>query len=563
MPRTHGTIVPVRSLFHPTTIAAACLVGLGLAGSGAAHAFQFDTGGSDVKVRWDNTIKYTAAFRVNDPDTYVANGNGAQPNTDFGDLAFKKGLINNRVDLLSELDVLYQDMGFRLSGAGWYDAVYNKSTNDFNGGAPNTLSQAQTGVFNSVPEDTKKMMGRKAEFLDAFVYKQFGLAEDSKLTLRAGKHTQLYGETLFLGANGIAGGMGPVDLIKAYSLPNAQFKEIAMPVGQVSADLQLTSTVSVGAYYQYKWKPLRLPSTGSYFSPADFVAEGGDILLTPFPFGAAVRQGDLKGKDSGNFGGRLKFKFSDTEYGLYAIRYDDKAPIPVLDPSTASYRLMYARGISAYGGSLSTVLGETNVAVEMSTRRNTPLAPLGDLIINSSVPNADNESNTPYARGNSFHLNISAISVFPANALWQGASVVGEFAYNRLLSVKHSPVPGVGAPPALNSTHTRDHSAFRVVFQPEYFQVLSGVDLQVPIGLGYGLHGRSAIFQVVAEHGGDFSIGVNAEINKAWKAGISGTHYFGSKGPAPDLGATTNSYASYKQYYADRDFISLTVQRTF
>jgi len=293
MPRAHGTTVPVRSMFHPTSITAACLIGLGLAGPGIAQAFQIDTGGSEVKVRWDNTIKYTAAFRVKDPDNTVANGNGLQPNTDFGDLAFKKGLINNRLDLLSELDVMYQDMGFRLSGAAWYDSVYNKSTNDFNGGAPNTLSQAGSGVFNTVPEDTKKMMGRRAEFLDAFLYKQFALAEDSKLTVRAGKHTQLYGETLFLGANGIAGGMGPVDLIKAYSLPNAQFKEIAMPVGQVSADLQLTSSVSLGAYYQYQWKPLRLPSTGSYFSPADFVAEGGDLLLTPFPFGAAPRQSDL------------------------------------------------------------------------------------------------------------------------------------------------------------------------------------------------------------------------------------------------------------------------------
>jgi len=486
-----------------------------------------------------------------------------QPNTDFGDLAFKKGLINSRFDLLSELDVMYQDMGFRVSGAAWYDSVYERDTNDFNGGAPNTLSQAGSGAFNKVPEATKKMMGHRAEILDAFAFKQFAIGEDSKLTVRAGKHTQLYGETLFLGANGIAGGMGPVDLIKAYSLPNAQFKEIAMPVGQVSTDIQITSTVSVGAYYQYDWKALRLPSTGSYFSAADFVAEGGDLLLTPFPFGGAPRQADLKGKNNGNFGGRLKFKAGDTEYGLYAIRYDDKAPIPVLDPGSASYRLMYARGISAYGGSLSTVVGETNVAVEMSTRRNTPLAPLGDLIINSVGAGADNSSNTPYARGNSLHLNASAISVFPANALWEGASIVGEFAYNRLLDVTHNPLPAPGLPPALNSTHTRDHSAMRFVFQPEYFQVLPGVDLQVPIGVGYGLSGRSAVFQVVPEHGGDMSVGVNAEINKAWKAGISGTHYFGAKGPAPALGATDNSYASYKQYYADRDFVSLTVQRTF
>jgi hypothetical protein len=29
------------------------------------------------------------------------------------------------------------------------------------------------------------------------------------------------------------------------------------------------------------------------------------------------------------------------------------------------------------------------------------------------------------------------------------------------------------------------------------------------------------------------------------------------------LNPATNSYASYKQYYKDRDFISLSIQRTF
>ena len=33
----------------------------------AAHAFKFDTGNEDLKLRWDNTVKYSAAVRVKDP----------------------------------------------------------------------------------------------------------------------------------------------------------------------------------------------------------------------------------------------------------------------------------------------------------------------------------------------------------------------------------------------------------------------------------------------------------------------------------------------------------------
>lgn len=545
---------------------------LGAIGAGAlyvpaVHAFQFDTGDPELRISWDNTLKYTGAARLREPDQQVA-VSFENPNVDFGDLALDRSVINNRVDLLSDFDLNYRNVGFRLSGAAWYDTVYMRGHNDYPDAIPipNTVSAALGGRNDRNADAVKELMGRKAEFLDAFVYGAVELG-GAKLSGRAGKHTQLYGETLFLGANGIAYAQGPVDLVKAFSLPNAQFKEIAMPVGQVSGTLQLSPDLSVGAYVQYDWKPLRLPAAGSFFSPADFVGAGGDLLLTPL--GPVNRLKDQKSSDSGQFGARLKWRSGDYDFGLYGARYHDKAPIPVWDLTAAgrfgagAYRLVYAKDIDVYGASVSTVVGETNVAAEMSTRRNTPLAPLGDLII-TTTPGTDNDRDTAYARGNSLHLNLSAITVLPATALWEGASFVGEFAFNRLLSVRHNPINGLGLS-ALNTTHTRDHGAFRFVFQPEYFQVVSGVDLQVPIGVGYGLFGRSAMFQVAPEHGGDLNIGVNANIRNTWRASLNVTHYFGPQGPAPSLPASgpEGTYASYKQYYADRDYVSFSLQRTF
>lgn len=561
------------------TIVATLLAALG---SNTAFAFEL-VNESGLSIRWDNTVKYTLGSRLKSADATVANQNNAQPNTDFGDLGHDKGIVNNRFDLLTEFDAKYKNVGFRISGAAWNDSMYTRRHNDFSGVVPNTQAAVLGGANNRIPKDTRDVMGRHAEVMDAFVYGNVDL-DDHNLSLRAGKHSLLYGESLFLGMNGIAAAQGPVDIIKALSLPNTQFKEIALPVRQLSGSFSITPTVSIGAYYQYQWRANRVPAAGSYFSAADFVGDGADLLIHPFsgfgPFALssplATRDSDLEGNDRGQWGAQLKFRIGDVDYGLYAANYDDKNPIPVLNAASVaaragglgggSYRLMYARDISVYGGSFSTVLGETNVAGEISTRRNVPLAVPGDLIINSNFvnPNADNETNTPYARGNSLHANFSAISLFGGNGFWGGASLVGELAYNRLLGVTHQPTVTPGFPNPLNPNRTRDSAAMRVVFTPEFFQVLPNVDLQLPIGLGYGLFGRSAVVQMSPEHGGDFSVGLNATIDRVWKVGLTIDHFFGKKGTAVDSATgTTPTSASYQQYFRDRDFVALTIQSTF
>jgi len=551
-------------------------------GMGVAQAGEIDTGNPDVKVRWDNTFKYTTANRLNDPDQGVAAsippplGGTGNPNVDFGDLSKKAGQINSRIDVLSELDVSVNKLyGFRLSGAAWYDESYQSSSTAFPttfpyAVLPNNRAAVGGTPNNRMSDSARQLMGNSGEISDAFVYGSTEVGDSMKLSGRLGRHTLLYGESLFLGANGIAAAQGPVDLIKAYSVPNSQFKEIGLPVGQVSGNLQVNSNLSFGAYYQYEWRPLRLPAAGSYFSPADFVGEGADLLLTPTG-GAANRIADQKGDDSGQYGFRTKFKASgsDVEYGLYFANYHEKAPVPVFnatDPNGAygggTYQLFYQKNVKMYGASFSTLVGETNIGGEISTRQGTPLAPLGDLIVNFN-PAADNAGNAPYALGNTLHMNLSGISVFPATAFFDGASIVGELAFNRLLEVTHNPTNPAFVNGVLNTTHTQDAWAMRAVFQPEYFQVLPGLDMQVPIGVGYGISGRSAVIQLAPEGGGDVSVGLNFEYQKTWRAGLQFMHYFGPKGPAPSLDAATNTYASYKQYYADRDYISFSIQRTF
>ena len=227
-----------------------------------AFAFPIDTGNPDLRMSWDNTLKYSAAWRLRNADSSIADDSvGVQANTNDGDLNFDRGLISNRLDLLSEFDLRYKrNYGLRLSGAAWYDTVYNQS-NDNPGALGGALVNSRSADYDSFTEDTEKLHGRKAELLDAFVYGSFAPAGQN-LNLKAGRFTQLYGESLFFGSNGVASAQTSLDLIKALSVPNSQFKEILRPVGQVAGQWQLSPSLSIGAYYQAEWRTSRLPAPG-------------------------------------------------------------------------------------------------------------------------------------------------------------------------------------------------------------------------------------------------------------------------------------------------------------
>ncbi|WP_137817682.1 DUF1302 domain-containing protein [Pseudomonas sp. 2FG] len=515
-----------------------------------AYAFQLDTGVPDLTASWDNTLKYSNSFRVKGREDNIA-GDPGTLNGDDGDRNFSSGLISNRLDLLSELDIKYQEVGARISGAAWYDTVYNEDNDNDSPATANQLSVPH----DQFTEDTEKLHGRKGELLDAFVYGATDIGS-TRLTGRLGQFNQIYGESLFFGANGIANAQSTVDLVKLQSVPGSQFKEILMPTEQVSGNWQLSDTVSVGAYYQFEWNKSRLPAAGSYFSNGDFVGDGAESVF--FPTGRLIHGEDIDAKDSGQFGAQVKFSIEDWEFGLYAAKYHDKTPIFYFRPAALipgaddSYVNVYAEDIKVYGASFSTVMGEANVAGEVSMRVDTPLAATGGVVLTGM--DADNNSNPAYPIGNSLHAQVSMVNLYGGSSLWDAAALVGELAFNRRLSVKENG-------DHLDPNATRDAYSLRFTFEPQYFQVMPGVDLQVPINVGYTPHGRSSVTPLAfsPEHGGDFTIGLKADYQKAWYASLSYTNFFGDGAPIVD---SHNAY-TYKQTLKDRDFIAFSIQRTF
>lgn len=528
---------------------------------------------SDVRVTWTNTFRYGAAWRVNDAHpTLLSNPNGDDGNRNFG-----KGLISNRIELLSELDAVSRSgFGARISAMGWFDSVYNGDNDNpgFAGGAfPN-----QTSVpYNRFTDKTSEMHGRKAELRDAFV---FGKVEvgGMPLTARVGQHALLWGESVFFASNAIAGGQSPFDISRLLADPTAQAKEFVLPVPQVSAQLQVSPTVTLGAYYQFSHRANRLPAVGSYFSATDTVGDGAETMLLPNGLPAAVREADMKPSDAGQYGVQAKWRLDETDLGFYAIRFHDKDPqqvsrlgtYPFLPPSVAvptSYYLAYHEATTAVGLSASHSFGDVNVAAEASVRNNQALSSSGNAADASAlappgvIPATDNRDNPGYAVGRTAHLNVSTIWSLQPSVLWREALFIGEIAWNRMLSCEKSC-------DALDRNATRDATSLRAVFEPTYRQVIPGLDLGVPVGIGYTPYGsRSSLgpFATPPEGGGDWTIGLNGVYEQVWRFNLAYTHFFGPAGTLLDMPTTpgVNPAFTYQQTRADRDFVSLNVRRSF
>lgn len=536
---------------------------LALLGTAESRAAELINDG-DFKLRWDNTVKYSSAWRMKNPSATLT----GEVNQDDGDRNFHRGLISSRLDLLSELDTTYRNVGFRISAAGWYDTVYNRNnSND----SPFTANAASVAP-NEFTTDTRNLHGRKAEVLDALVFGKFDLG-NMPATVRLGKHTVIYGETLFFGTNGIAGAQAPIDVIKALSVPGTQIKELLMPVPQLSAQLQFNPNWSLAGYYQFRWKGDRLPGSGSYFSTLDILDAGGERFLVGPPMieggpaAAFMRGPDVKPKDSGQGGLALHWRPDnhDVEYGFYAVRYHDKLPQLYAVPGAGFnpaigqagvYQLVYPQNIKAYGASFSTVVADANVAGELSFRRNAPLVSDGQFL--PALGASDNDGNPAYAVGNTMHMNLSAIYGFHKTALFDNAIITAEAGWAHLQSITRNPA-------ALDPNTAKNAWGYRFIFEPNYYQVLPGLDLSVPVGVGHNPKGNSAAvaaFNGGVNRGGDVSVGIKGTYLGNLRLSLNYTHYLGSEGTG--LIPTSAGYQyTFKQAQKDRNFIAFSAQTTF
>ncbi len=497
-------------------------------GKAYATEVQIDGGPS---VRLNNTVRYTAAARVVKRDSALT----APLNWNDGNRNFAPGMVSNRLDLMTGLDIDLHDWGARISAAGWYDDVYRRKTDAGSG----TNSNSASTVPGQFPSATRRRHGRDLELRDAFVRGGFDLG-GMPITLRVGRQTLAWGEALFHDPQSIASAQAPVDYTRAITAPGTYRNDLYRPVAQAVATIQPSADLAISAYQQFEWRPTLLPASGSYFSYLDHLGVGGDrFLLTPDRY--LARRPDLGHSARGQFGLSMHVNIGDIDYGLYALRFNSMEPhylmrleSPALTGNVGYYRAIYPGGARLYGASISTVIAEATLAGEMSLRRNVPLMlPPANLRPDAAAPYSG------FVRGSVVHGQVSISSPVGRAAFWDSADISAEAAFDHVINNDPVDTDRPWRPVA---------SRIRLLVEPRYFRVLPNVDITLPVGIGYNLSGRSLNYRVQNAGGGDMQIGVAATYDSTWKASLTLTRYLGSP---------------REQWLTDRDHLSFSLERTF
>lgn len=468
---------------------------------GVAIGAEIDTGNPDLKLRWDNTVRYNLGVRVESQDSRIL----ANPSFDESDSKFDKGdIVTNRVDLLSEIDLSYQKrFGGRVSAAGWYDYAYHDDTVK----SPAAGGVIPTSYSNNTYNSTVKRFvnGPSGEILDAFVWSNFNAGE-VPVNAKVGRHSIVWGEGLLIGGHAISFSQAPIDGVKAVTSPGIETKEVFLPLNQVSFKAQVTDNLSLAGQYFLEWEPTRVPNGGTFLMGADTSPNVDRLGIAPNL--AATRVDPLEPRERGNWGlsARLNVEPIESTFGLYYREFDDYTPetgiqfLSFTGPVPTTFRFVYPQDVKLTGVSFARAIGPVSFGSELSLRKNTHL--------NSRTTYLPAENTG--ARGDTLHAIVNGVYLLPKTPIWDTGSVIAELAYSRLQKITANEAlyrgvghagciksgTGSGGVPAApgeesDACSTRDFAQVAINFTPQYLAILPSWDLDLPITLNYGLHGNA------------------------------------------------------------------------
>lgn len=498
----------------------------------ALHGAQFELG-EDWEMVVDTTLSYGAAWRVEDR----ASDNLRDPNADDGNRNFDKGLISNRLSILSDIEITDGSNGVFLRVNGFYDDVYHRSTDHDSPGTYNSdpMYGGSAPSSKDFADGTVDQHGDDLRLLDAFFYTGF-LVGDQYASLRIGRQVVSWGESLFI-QNSI-NSANPVDASKA-NVPGIEIKEILLPVNMVFGQVGLSDRLSMSGYYQFEWEKTEIDAAGSYFSYNDMLDEGGENLLVPHPTIANAlfpipRSKDRTPSDSGQWG--LAFHYlapalNDIELGFYAMNYHNKTPELILDmsdPLAPNYYLEYLEDIRLYGISAGTVIGGTNVGLEVSYRDGQPVATANPAM-----------AQVPYTRADMVQGQVSFVHLTGPNILADNVTLMGEVGANHVNDLNDGELFDV------------DQTAWGYTLSGtfDYNRAMPGIDLKVPVVISHGVDGVSASqASGFVEDVKKASVGLEAVYLRNLEASLNYTAFFG--------GGDRNALR-------DRDFIAFNLKYGF
>jgi len=305
-------------------------------GSTSAHAVDFNFGeDNDILLQINSQLNVGASWRLKDIDpAFISNVNGGSAigssATDDGNQNYAKHDVYSQiVKGVHDIQLSKGDFGAFVRFKYWYDKALENGDvlhgNSNNGYVPNT-PLSDDGFTNNA-----KFSG--IQLLDAYVYSSFDIGE-IPVDIRIGRQVVSWGESTFI--QGGINAINPFD-VSALRRPGATLKEGLMPVGILYTNVGISESLSVEAFYQYEWDKTQVDGCGTYFSTADFVADGCNwVTVNAADQGAlalglaAKREADIEPDDAGQYGIAARYfseALNDTEFGFYYMNYHSRLPM--------------------------------------------------------------------------------------------------------------------------------------------------------------------------------------------------------------------------------------------
>ena len=496
---------------------------------GSAQAMRFEPN-ADTKIDCDVTLSWAGGLRAKDRDLDTkamkdVNGDDGGWNFDQWDMT------NNRWTAIADIDAHYKNVGVFVRPRAFYDFVYmgdnsnpglaeQWSNNSYLAGAISKPDKFDSGV--------KDIMGTEAQFLDWFFYSNFSLG-GHPVDFRMGQQVVAWGEQLFL-PGGVASAMSHADLTAA-NLPGVELKEVYMPSESASLRFDILNNLTVMGFYQWEWEHHILNEAGSYFSDSDAVDEAGRGLIIPWPappgFAVTPRGKDQPAKDDGQYGLGVIYRadrLAQTEFGFYYINYHEKSPLihlvlpPLVLPTDMNYYFTYAEDVKLYGMSISTFINQVSLSGEFTYRHNLPLSVKG-----------------VYEDCNMVQGQMAGLYTLGENPVFDDVSFAGEIGFNKVLGVDGE-----------DMSYSDFSWGYSITVTPKYYQVLTDLDLNIPISYKGNPAGNSPN-KTFTEGADSISIGATFTWRYVYKLEIKYADYFNPQ----------------RNGLADRDVIGMNLKYTF
>jgi hypothetical protein len=302
---------------------------------------------------------------------------------DDGDLNYNKGDLTQSVAMAAQdLTLHWGDYGLFARWLYFYDFT----NNDFKENKPNIITAANAGsvgitgdreanryfsrVYGSGASEkikrsdgeTLRQIGTDLQLMDINIFGKLPLWGDKEINWKLGRQNLNWGESTTLVINSL-NQINPPNANNLYRV-GGQLDQVFQPVGMLTLSGEAFDNIQYEAFYQFEWRPLEAPATGSYMSFADLgsynardyanLSFGGSAddptaaghpldsplaLITPTST-RAVRDPDRNPSNGGQFGFSLKYYAeninSGTEFGFYFMNYHSRLPYVSFKATNAS-----------------------------------------------------------------------------------------------------------------------------------------------------------------------------------------------------------------------------------